>query len=111
MRLGRRLLKCREAAEKSGIDEVEYAPQVAHPVLDRRSREREPTRRRNGTQRAALPRAGVLDGLRLVRDDSRERQLAKPLKARELYEYLLIVHAPALLPREIRPPRLVDTVY
>jgi len=67
-RLAPALLKVGAAAEQAGVGEVELAPQLVEPVLDRRARQRqlppglEPVR---GARDLAV---GVLDRLRFVED-------------------------------------------
>ena len=73
-----------ERAQETWIDEVENAPEVAHPVLHRRTGKRQAARRNDRPERLALSRTWIFYRLRLIRDDGGERKLAQLLRPREL---------------------------
>ena len=80
----RRLSERREAAEESRIHKIKNAPEIGQPILNRRTRQGETTRRSDRSHGLALARTGVLDRLRLVRDHRMKRQFREFLQPRKL---------------------------
>ena len=70
-------------AEQAGVEEIEQRPQVGQPVLDRRAGEGDARAASKLLDGAGLPRAGVLDRLRLVENEQTPLPLAQPRQARQ----------------------------
>src|SRR5690554_381132 len=74
-----RLFEALEPAQQSGRDEIEDAPDLAQAVLDRRSRQGEPTVGFEPLRRARGLAERILNVLRLIEDGVAEIELGKEL--------------------------------